>query len=56
MNTRKIIEGIRERMHDPSYVSALKNEYAAQVKDSSRALPSLPDPEPRRHRSDPFWK
>ena len=35
MNTRKIIEGIRERMHDPSYVSALKNEYAAQVKDGT---------------------
>jgi len=35
MDTRKIIEGIRERMLDPSYISALKTEYAEQTKDGT---------------------
>ena len=32
MDTRNIIEGIKARIFDPSYVSALKTEYDAEVK------------------------
>jgi len=35
MDTRKIIEGIRERMLDPSYISALKKEYTDQTQDGT---------------------
>ena len=31
MNTRKIIEGLKARMFDPSYISALKTAYGDQV-------------------------
>ena len=35
MDTRKIIEGLRKRMLDPSYIGALKSEYQAQVQDGT---------------------